>query len=224
MENERNPWEVIEEETVANAHKTATKKRRAARRRTASMWFLGVVKWILLIVLVLGFVYTVLIHPVNKLKLRILLGDSYTMNLKAFNYNTFAWQSVGQIKVDGNLIYISYNGNRIYYEVDGETIYEYKMIDGGWEKEKIDEQIIAFGDSEEDAVDLSVLLDRRNYRWAKEKLFVCRIKDGVDIGQFDKVEFYRVGGKYEMKLYIDGNSATIVFEDIGKTQINPPWK
>ena len=33
------------------------------------------------------------------------------------------------IKVDGNLIYISYNGNRIYYEVDGETIYEYKMID-----------------------------------------------------------------------------------------------
>ena len=31
MDNERNPWEVIEEENVANAQKTAIKKRRTAR-------------------------------------------------------------------------------------------------------------------------------------------------------------------------------------------------
>ena len=39
MENERNPWDVLEEENIANAEKTAAKKRRAAIKKSALSMF-----------------------------------------------------------------------------------------------------------------------------------------------------------------------------------------
>lgn len=223
MDNERNPWEVIEEENVANATETAIKKRRNARGKTATAWFLGIVKWFLLFSVVLTFVYTVFIHPVNKLKLRLFLGGSYTMVLKV--YAGFSQeQSLATVKVDGNLVYVSYRGDRTYYEVDGETIYEYRKIDDGWEKVKTEENMIFFGDPDEDTLQMSVLLDRHNYERAKEKFFVHRIKKGVDIGEFDAVEIRRIGMEYGFDLYAGGAVGTLVFENIGRTHITPPWE
>jgi hypothetical protein len=219
MENERNPWDVLEEENIANAEKTAAKRRRAAIKKSASAWFLGIVKWVLLISLGLFLIFEIFIHPINKLKLRLFLGGS--CEIIATAYTPLQSVVLGSLKVDGNIIY----KNGTYYEVDGKTVYQYEMGRNEWVKTEMEGQLLIFGDPDDKVIHLEDFLDRRNYEWAKEKFFTYRLKDDADVNWKGEVEFRRLpGGQYELKLSVGGVPVTIVFKNIGKVKLDRPWQ
>ena len=63
MENERNPWEAIKEESESKSPEAIAQKQKAEKRKEASTLVLGIIKWGLLIFVVLGAAYTIFVHP-----------------------------------------------------------------------------------------------------------------------------------------------------------------
>lgn len=208
----------MKEESTATSQKEIAKVRRTERGREWKRLALAIVGWILLGALLLYLLFAIFVHPINKLKLRLFLGGSYEMQIAG--QGMMSYEVIGRIRVDGDLIYMS----GTYYETDGNTIYEYKKVDGEWQKEKNDEEALVVGDASGETVDLSVLLNRRNYEKVKGEISTYRIKEGVDIGEYHNVEFRRVGGRSELLLYVPGGIIIITFENIGTTKITPPWE
>ena len=228
MENERNPWEKMEEENMAKSPEAIAKAQKAEKRKSASAWVLGIVKWVLLITVVVGSAYSIFVHPVHKLRLSLFLGQSYEMEIVAPS------GSHTTIQVDGNLICVKEGSNKeIYYEIDGKNIYAYREDDKGkWVREKTTEDALVIGSSSGSPLSIETLFERRNYERSKAKLGGWCIKDGVNKGGFDEIEFQHLLTKYKItaqKAYLyDGWFAydymTITIHRIGITKINPPWE
>ena len=121
----------------------------------------------------------------------------------------------------------------IYYETDGDTLYIYRRdASGKWVRKKTAENALVIGSSSGNEFSLDVLFDRRNYEKAKGKPGVWRIKDGVNKGGFDVIEFQHLLTQYKItahKGYVYDNWSsyaymTITIDHIGTTKITPPWE
>ena len=200
--------------------------------RKVTTWIIKITGWLFLGAFLLWLPYTLFVHPLDKLKVKLFFSNSYEMEMKAtvhydFGYDKGVWvQKVRSVKVDGDLVCI-YNrsiGNT-YYKVVGKTVYEYWQDENGeWKAKKSDKNIFSTGGSSGTGVTFSTLLDRRNYEKVKGELGLYRMKGSVDIGDFDRIELQRSNAGYEIKAYSGSNYVIITFGYFGVTQITPPWE
>lgn len=229
MENERNPWEAIKEEGESQSPEVIAQKERAEKRKEASALIGKIIAWVLLIAVVLGVVYAIFVHPVHKLNLSLFLGRSYEMEIVSpMGRHTI-------IKVDGNLISVKEGSyEEIYYETDGDTLYVYRQdANGKWVRKKTTEDALVIGSSSAGStLSIETLFDRRNYERPKDRVGGWRIKDGVNKGGFDEIEFQHLLTKYKIKAqktYLSNGVTsyvymTITIDHIGTTKITPPWE
>lgn len=229
MENERNPWEAIKEESESKSPEAIAQKQKAEKRKEASALIGKIIAWVLLIFVALGAAYTIFVHPVHKLNLSLFLGRSYEMEIvtPSGGHTT--------IKVDGNLIAVKEGADEeIYYETDGKSLYVYRQeANGKWVREKTTEDSLVIGSSSsEKNLSIETLLDRRNYERPKDRVGGWRIKDGVNKGGFDEIEFQHLLTKYKIKAkktylsdgWFSHAYMTITIDHIGTTKITPPWE
>ena len=173
-------------------------------------------QWVKLISIILitaigiSLAYLVFVHPINKLKISVLLCDNYTIKMIIPGGITSETTS---IYVDGNII--KYNDQ--YYEIDGDDVYTYrKNSNGEWKREKSDD-FVSSKYAEE-------LLKRRNYRRVKGRLFAWEIKDEVDLGDIWSAGIESYDGKMSIVIYYALEKAYIQFTNFGKTKLTPPWQ
>ena len=189
-----------------------------------------IVVWILLGALATYLLYVLLVHPIDKLKLQMLVDRSYEISVLSPDKET----CLANVKVDGNLIFIT--GQWIapcYYEIDGRTVYQYSCkTDGTWQKTEADPSSLPFAKEQDtDGLQFSDLMKSRNYKKIPGRIHAYRLKDKIDIGELDAVELYYGEGKYEIRgcrttEYGFTYSAAfyIVFDGFGETEITLPSK
>ena len=173
-----------------------------------------IVSIILIAVLILTAVYTFL-HPIDKLKLKLFLFRSYTIEVAASSFGEYQAES---LCVDGNLIKVGAD----YYEIDGDMIYKYVNIGKNtWHRIPADEEWT------EDDLELGdKLLDKNNYKRVKGRLFAWRLKNSVaeTIDDLSSITLERDGGKIAIVGYYYGVRISLRFTLFGRTRIDPPWE
>ena len=108
------------------------------------------------IVLILYLIYNIVVHPIDRLKAKIVVFDSYVITTRVQGSNAYT-----TVQVDGNLIY----ADGVYYELTDHEIYSYiKAENGQWYR------YIAWNLSNNvDTSWVRAILDKSNYN--KEQLF-----------------------------------------------------
>ncbi len=217
-----NPWELFNGTTTAP--EIPAKHPEAQRVKTIVTRVLG---WLLLGAFLLYVLVSLLVHPIDRLKLNILFsGGNYTIKLSSRVsyydgfYGSITNRSLAEIRVDRNLICVKENSNEIYYLVDDGKTYIYtKDANGNWNREETAKSVSVMGTSLE-----NVLMDRKSYE--RGELFRYRIKDGIDTGYYDEIYIQQWGLKYEIEARnADGSVVTtMTFGRFGTTKITPPWE
>ena len=165
---------------------------------------------VLLVALILTAVYT-LLHPLDKLKLKLFLFRNCTIEVVATGFGTYEKR---EILVDGNLIKIGSD----YYEVDGYLVYKYfKDWNGDWQRVLCNEEWTKDRNTGEK------LLDKDSYKFDK---LTWRLKNSVakDIDDLSHITLKRDAGKIAIVGYTFGSKIAIRFTRFGRSHIDPPWK
>lgn len=182
--------------------------------------------FVLLGIIVLGILAACLIHPLDKLSVRLLLSGSYTIDI--FGIDIFGSSGNQRIYVDGNRIRYFDGKHDHYYEIEGDTLYCYKKTtDGQWEK-TVDSQLADNSDPNL----LTTLLDKENYQKVKGEYRVYETKPGVKLSGAQKVEYTigydtgsLIGGRYhQFTLKYKDSTTQISIYDLGKTKVTFPWE
>ena len=175
-----------------------------------------IVSIILIVILLLSLVYAFL-HPIYKLKLKIFLFNSCTLEATATGYGSYMLYQKEDILIDGNLMKVGSD----YYELDGGVMYKY--VETGkntWKRIPADEEWV------EDSEVGEKLLDRNSYKRIKGRLFAWRLKNSVaeTIDDLSSITLERDAGKIAIKGYNSGVHISIRFTRFGRTKIDPPWE
>ena len=212
-------WAIRRDDNLKDPEPERADKDREYNDKRTSLTF-KIVKWALVVAVLLYLLYTVCVHPVDKLRLGIALGGSCEIRI-------LVYQGLGSgeatLKIDGNLMSITqgHSGSTEYYEIDGDSIYTYELSSNGeWKR--------VFVSSASESVTGNAfinILKGKNYERKEGSFSSYRIKDDVDIGSFKKVEFQRTGGKPVLTISdYDHTYYTLIFNRIGITRVTPPWK
>lgn len=145
------------------------------RRSIMSIPVVRIIAIILLVAFVLYFLYTVCLHPMHKLNLRLALARHCVIKISVRSY----WNG-GSTTYYTLIIYMDENAFAIgkgypepskldYYKVEGDVIYIYSEVSKEWYETNLDD--------DEDTIFSAGMFDRKNYEWAKGKLFVWKYKD-----------------------------------------------
>jgi hypothetical protein len=176
--------------------------------------YVRIIYRVLLILVILYLAYTLLIHPVDKIFFQYFITTNCELNMQ-FKYNG-GRQRLGNVKMDGNVIS---NGD-VYYEIDGEKVYVYNKI----LQKKVYKGTV--NDINEESY-FSNFLDKSNYElvWDKWR-FVWQLKEGVDSGDFDKVQISQnIFSEIRISCYYtSGNCIRLTFRKFGWINIDPPWE
>jgi len=192
-------------------------------------------KCILAIVLLLSAFY-ILIHPLDRIKLKYFLTHDFTITVSrrpvAPITNTFV-VSDKEIFIDDNWMQVGetdylFHDDVTYYEFkDGKTYRYYKDMYGEWQKETCELSSI------KDINDIfdSELLDRKNYKRVKGKLFVWQLKDGsskiISGHSVSNIRLRRYEGSIAIvgDTYSGGQKCELVvrFHGFGFTDVTLPW-
>lgn len=124
------------------------------------------------IIVISSILYTFLLHPIDRLKIKLFFNDSYVITLNS-TYDGV----VSQIQVDGNVIF--YNGN--YYEITDYCVYIYtKSENGNWKKNLY---ISNLNNNDKNKLLGEALLDKNNY---DRELIPCKPMkyNGTDVNKF----------------------------------------
>lgn len=170
----------------------------------------GAILGLVLIILL----YNLLVHPIDRLLIKMAVLDNYTISVKAGGF------SPEIIQVDGNVMY----ADGKYYEIVGDERYVYEEYNGRWTKQ-LDTSYT--GEDAEDVVGLGELLNKENYKrtffpWGSMKY------TGPDTGIQD-VKMRISGGKCHITGYVVENYYNmrvyyvyIDIEDFGTTKVTLP--
>ena len=183
-----------------------------------------IIAWAAIFAIVVGFLFGIFVHPIDKLNLALLLGGSCEMKITV--KNSFDSEEAS-LKVRGKYICYEREGEAPeYYELDGNIIYTYEKTENGeWKK------VPVMGGSFAGGFYNDSLLNKDNYEKVDGASRVYRVKDAYK-GTADEINFSRSGGKYQIQS-IDWISVgnvkyatytTITFEKIGGVRVTPPWK
>jgi hypothetical protein len=169
---------------------------------------------ILLAALLIYFLYTIIVHPVDRLKLRLMLAKHCVIEIKVRDY----WGGGDSSKI--LIIYIDQEifamgdgypntRNLKYYKLIDDVLYEYSEEAGEWY-----ESYNNNGDSDIFTEDMFV---RKNYQWADGHLFAWRYK-GTDM--ILKCRF----GKFKFEIDYSGYDVTIEFKKISPWHLSTPFE
>lgn len=192
-------------------------------RRTATVF--RIVALTLVGIIVLSALYTLLVHPIDKLKTALWLGRSYEIKIFAVSG---AGMGDATVKIDGNNVAVSDRyGSTKYYELDGEKIYTYVQSGEEWERVDTGEKDIPIGTGGGRSISITELLDKKNYERAEGELFEYHARES-ELGGLKNVKFKRANGKYHISGVIEDGyydiSVTLIFDRIGMTGVTPPWE
>ncbi len=190
------------------------KSEETKENKKTPLW-VKIIAIILLIALGLSLEYFLLLHPINKLKLRFLLYDNFTIEIIVPNVGLYPKKAT--IYVDGNIMLF----NDTYYEIDDGEIYTYhKDFNGNWQKQKSED----FSASDNKEI-MYKLFNRRNYKRSKDDLYSWVTKDNVDLGEIGRAGIERYEGNIAIVLYVGiATKIYMCFTDFGKTHLTPPWQ
>lgn len=156
--------------------------------------------------------YNLLVHPIDRLLIKMAVLDNYTISVKV------GGSSPDIVKVDGN---VTYSGGK-YYEMVGDKRYVYRQLNGEWTKQ-LDYSYT--GDEDADVGGLGELLNKENYKrtffpWGSMKY------TGPDTDIFD-VRMRISGGKCHITGKTGGYNGYIYYvyidiEDFGTTKVTLP--
>lgn len=183
------------------------------RNKKIPLW-IRIILYVLLASIVLGIFY-MLLHPVNKVKLKFFLTRNCTIEIVA----SYGFETTRRyVYIDGNVIKI---GSECY-EIDDGKLYTYiKNSKGEWER------ILSKENELIENSDIGVqLLKRSNYKRAKGHLFAWSLKKDVDsdIEELSRITFQRDDGKLAIVGYSGVVRVSMRFIKFGKTEITPPWE
>ena len=182
-----------------------------------------IVAIVLLVAFTLYLLWAVFVHPINKLKLRLLVTQSCTMTVYAQYYHQGVLQAAtAVVRVDGDLIATASSEYSkpegwTYYRLDGDEVYVYEPTLGTWA-----DGTVALGDIGIMSDEYETLLDRRSYERVKGRLFRWQLKDGVDVQGMWNVQFGREAGRLALTWNEAGVKYTITFKAFGTTRVELP--
>lgn len=178
---------------------------------------------VLLAALALYLLYAVFVHPIDKLKLRLLATQSCTMTVYAqyYAYGVFRTDTA-TVRVDGNLIAVASSEYSkpegwTYYRLDGDSVDVYEPRVGTWA-----DGTFAWGDVGEINAEYEKLLDRRSYERVKGKLFCWQLRDDVNVRGMWDVQLGREAGRLALTWNGAGVKYTITFKGFGMTRVELP--
>ncbi|MBQ8432760.1 MAG: hypothetical protein IJX28_07730 [Clostridia bacterium] len=192
---------------------------------------LRILLWILAAAILLHLLYTVLVHPVDRLTLGLLLGGGGSIRILVDR--PFA-HGEATVMVDGNLIAIRPRTGfeeTQYYEIADGKLYTYeRTLKGEWKRVDTGQAVTSILDEDESAFPIAfeALLQGKNYNRIPDGKFAYHLKDSVDKGDLKSVRFLRIDGKPAIEIvapYGDFSTRyTFIFERVGMTRITPPWE
>ena len=165
-----------------------------------------------------------LVHPLDKLKMKTALTDSYTMRIVYYVAGAYGAPTLTEviILVDGEYIQVGSE----YYRMSGDTLYKYEQDKKGeWYKKRVSDVAV-------DGMDLSfddesfglggALLDKDNYHKVKGSFFVWGLNKSVrqELELPTTVTIERRAGKISIVI----GSAYISMYKFGRTRITLPWE
>ena len=174
-----------------------------------------VIVFILLGVIVLRLLFGLCVHPINQLKVRLLLTDRYMMTIKT-------WYSLPvHVRCDGNSILIENSlGEIAYYTIgDEKTDYEKNF----WEAWK-NPQAYGFSLNGQNTSPDMALFDRSNYQRVWNEWQTWELKDGVELGAYEEVKVKTRFGRVVMHVTTSEATFYITFHHWGIVSVDPPEK
>ncbi len=190
---------------------------------------LKIAVWVMLGVFALYVLVNLLIHPINQLKLKMMITQNYEIIIS----RPFSDDKT-YIKVDGRYISVGHDPNISYqyYEITEDGVNLYENINGkGWAITQTGLDKINVGGGSGTALD--ELLDRKKFSWLPgiyEDSLTLRAygqKKNAEFDGMDHVRFYVKKGRYVFSFFPDTKSqytatATIKFTNFGKTKVILP--
>ncbi len=146
--DESEALKILRQEPTTDAEQTDGEKKHTKEEMNKSEKELSI-SAALIGLFILVFIYNVLVHPIDKINIKMALTNSYAITTVVQGRTT-------TVLVDGNVVY----ANEKYYETVDDKIYVYeKNLYGNWEKRRIN----SYGlDAETSWV--AELLDKENYK------------------------------------------------------------
>jgi hypothetical protein len=178
--------------------------------------FPKIVAIILIAALILTIIYA-LLHPIDKINLKLFLFDNCTIQVVTTSFGEYEEYETKDVLIDGNLIKV---GDE-YYEIDGDMVYTYvKIEEDTWQRRPTDEKLTKHLEY------ANKLLDKNSYKKVKGKLFAWRLKNSVaeTISELSSITLEKDGGKIAIMGNGYGEKISLRFTRFGKTEIDPPWE
>lgn len=186
-----------------------------------SLWHIPIVRIlaiVLLVSLALCCLYTTLVHPIYRLQLRLLPAKYFEIDVVTnYNYwnNSMYYSGTDhatiQVYVDQNAFVIKNgsSGSEEYYKVVDGVLYKSNKWTDGWEKAEDDEQASSSF--------YAGLLERRNYKYATDRLFAWRYQDS-------DLYFKSTFGKFKFIYESSTGETKMTFGHFDLTHHTPPWE
>ncbi len=173
---------------------------------------------VLLASLALCCIYTLLVHPIHRLNLRLRQAEYYEVAIvtrysywKNSTYESGTDSATIKVYADQNAFVYSSGpaDNDAYYKVVDGVLYKYDRWFEEWETA-----------SEREQATYSLyagVFDRRSYKYAKDRLFAWHYQDSKLYfkGTFGKFKFIHEGSE---------GTSTMTFEHIERDPRIPPWE
>ncbi len=177
-----------------------------------------IVAIVLLVALALGCIYTIVVHPIYRLQLRLASAKYFEIKVDSvYSYWQFSFYISGtdhatiQVYADQNAFAIINESNvpeRYYKIIDG-VLHEYNDLTKDWEKAEDEKQ--------EDSSFYAGIFDRHNYKYSINKLFAWQYKDS-------DLYFKSSFGKFKFIHETGINETTMTFKHFDWDRHTPPWE
>jgi len=188
-----------------------------------------IIIWVLIVALVFLTLYTLLVHPMDKLLISLALTRNCTISVDTYT----SWLPTPVVRVDGDVISIQ---DKEFFEIKNNKLYTYSSLfrqkiliaDLGPDSDMttaIDKIISSGSGSVTDSLksDLVKILNARNYKRVDFNLW--ELKDDVELEGFRCATFKRTwDGSFVLSLETNHFPITLTIHQIGRTQIDPPWE
>jgi len=169
---------------------------------------------ILLVGILLYFLYTILIHPIDKLNLKLMNAKHCVISVTVSNnWGGGDYRKILIVYLDQEIFAIGdgypKTKNLKYYKVIDDELYQYSEAANEWYE--------SFNNNGDSDIFTADMFERKNYKWAKGRLFVWQYKD-------TEIFFKHRFGKFKFTYNYDAyNDVIIEFKKISTKHLPTPW-